>query len=162
MVRYLGIKTPQSMLWIGSNRSMRVMTSFMATTTLRRSAILCKDYGTEDWQQSLWLACYVSLWYMIHFGGHFKLSAQRGQEFVTTNFNRTAIIHDPSRLIRIYIFLTSDLKKGWWDLYITSSIEYWNCKFGCGSSPVTRVSHSPLPCEKRSAWAGGCCSTILK
>ena len=59
---------------IGSHRSMRVMTSFMATTTLRRSAILCKDYGTEDWQQSLWLACYVSLWYMIHFGGHLTLS----------------------------------------------------------------------------------------
>ena len=26
----------------------------------------------------------------------------------------------------------------------------------CGSSPVTRVSRSPLPCEKRSAWGGGC------
>ena len=25
----------------------------------------------------------------------------------------------------------------------------------CGSSPVTRVSRSPLPCEKRSAWGGG-------
>ena len=25
----------------------------------------------------------------------------------------------------------------------------------CGSSPVTRVSLSPLPCEKRSAWGGG-------
>ena len=24
----------------------------------------------------------------------------------------------------------------------------------CGSSPVTRVSRSPLPCEKRSAWGG--------
>ena len=24
-----------------------------------------------------------------------------------------------------------------------------------GSSPVTRVSRSPLPCEKRSAWGGG-------
>ena len=26
----------------------------------------------------------------------------------------------------------------------------------CGSSPVTRVSRSPLRCEKRSAWGGGC------
>ena len=26
----------------------------------------------------------------------------------------------------------------------------------CGSSPVTRVSRSPLPCDKRSAWGGGC------
>ena len=25
----------------------------------------------------------------------------------------------------------------------------------CGSSPVTRVSRSPLPCKKRSAWGGG-------
>ena len=25
----------------------------------------------------------------------------------------------------------------------------------CGSSPVTRVSRSPLRCEKRSAWGGG-------
>ena len=25
----------------------------------------------------------------------------------------------------------------------------------CDSSPVTRVSRSPLPCEKRSAWGGG-------
>ena len=29
----------------------------------------------------------------------------------------------------------------------------------CGSSPVTRVSRSPLPCEKRSAWGGGCRDT---
>ena len=26
----------------------------------------------------------------------------------------------------------------------------------CGSSLVTHVSRSPLPCEKRSAWGGGC------
>ena len=26
----------------------------------------------------------------------------------------------------------------------------------CNSSPVSRVSSSPLPCEKRSSWGGGC------
>ena len=31
----------------------------------------------------------------------------------------------------------------------------------CSSWPVTRVSHSPLPCEKRSAWGGGCARTII-
>ena len=30
----------------------------------------------------------------------------------------------------------------------------------CGSSPVTRVLRSPLPCEKRSAWGGGWIFTI--
>ena len=44
-------------------------------------------------------------WHMIHFGGHFTLFSQRGQEFATMNFNRTAIIHDPSLLIRVqYLF----------------------------------------------------------
>ena len=30
----------------------------------------------------------------------------------------------------------------------------------CGSSPVTRVSRSPLRWEKRSAWGGGCRWTV--
>ena len=30
----------------------------------------------------------------------------------------------------------------------------------CGSSPVTRVSRSPLPCEKRRAWGGGCARSV--
>ena len=33
---------------------------------------------TGYWKQPLWLACYVSLWHKIHFGGNFTLSAQRG------------------------------------------------------------------------------------
>ena len=32
----------------------------------------------------------------------------------------------------------------------------------CGSSPVTRVSRSPLPCEKRSAWRRGCTAPSWK
>ena len=32
----------------------------------------------------------------------------------------------------------------------------------CGSSPVTRVSRSPLPCEKRSAWGRGCTTPSWK
>ena len=28
------------------------------------------------------------------------------------------------------IFLTSDYKKRWWDLYITPNSEYWHCKVG--------------------------------
>ena len=30
-----------------------------------------------------------------------------------------------------------------------------------GSSPVTRVSRSPLPCKKRSAWGGGWFDIVL-
>ena len=52
-------------------------------------------------------------WHMIHFGGHFTLSSQRCQEFTTMNFNRTAIIHDPSLL---------------------TLQEFWNCKVGFGFS----------------------------
>ena len=32
----------------------------------------------------------------------------------------------------------------------------------CGSWPVTRVSRSPLPCEKQSAWGGGWCSIRVR
>ena len=32
----------------------------------------------------------------------------------------------------------------------------------CSSSPVTRVSRSPLPCEKRRAWGGGWNYNVLK
>ena len=32
----------------------------------------------------------------------------------------------------------------------------------CGSSPIPRVSRSPLPCEKRSAWGRGCDRFIAK
>ena len=106
---------------IGSHRSMRVMTSFMATTTLRRSAILCKDYGTEDWQQSLWLACYVSLWYMIHFGGHLTLSAQRGQEFHSHgNYSRPIASHT-----NIYLF-NIQLKKEM--MRLLYNVEHWILK----------------------------------
>ena len=38
---------------------------------------------------------------------------------------------------------------------------YTLLKVPCGSSPVTRVSRSPLPWEKRSAWGGGCIPPIF-
>ena len=92
---------------------------------LARSAILCKDYGLETGNNPC-----VSVWHMIHFGGHFTLSSQRGQEFATMNFNRTAIQLFTTHRVwyEFNIFLTSDYKKRWWDLYITPSTEYWNCK----------------------------------
>ena len=45
-----------------------------------------------------------------------------------------------------------------------TSLFWWKCApavctlpmVPCGSSLVTRFSRSPLPCEKRSAWGGGC------
>ena len=93
----------------------------------RESAILVlqkeRPGKTGDWKQPLRLACYVSVWHMIHFDGHFTLSSQRGQEFATHRV-----------WYEFNIFLTSDYKKRWWDLYITPSTEYWNCKVGFGFS----------------------------
>ena len=108
---------------------------------------------TEDWKQPLRLACYVSVWHMIHFGGHFTLSSQRGQEFATIDiwYILADILRCPHNEVKnsqrwtliarqlftthrlwyeFNIFLTSDYNKRWWDLYITSSTEYWNCKVG--------------------------------
>ena len=93
----------------------------------KRTAILVlqkeRPGETGDWKQPLRLACYVSFWHMIHFDGHFTLSSQRGQEFATHRV-----------WYEFNIFLTSDYKKRWWDLYITPSTEYWNCKVGFGFS----------------------------
>ena len=73
-------------------------------------------------------------WHMIHFGGHFTPFSQRGKEFATMNFNRTAIMTTHRFWYQFNIFLTSDYTKRWWDLYITPSTEYWNCKVGFGFS----------------------------
>ena len=52
--------------------------------------------------------------------------------------------------------------------YLDVSLSMWKVRrslpmVSCASSPVTRVSRSPLSCEKRSAWGGGCgnVSTVL-
>ena len=81
---------------------------------------------TGDWKQPLRLACYVSVWHMIHFGGHFTLFAQRDQEFATMNFLIARQLFTTRRVwYEFSIFLPSDYKKRWWDLYITPRTEYW-------------------------------------
>ena len=86
---------------------------------------------TAYWKQPLWLACYVSLWHKIHFGGNFTLSAQRGQDFATMKFNPWRQLFTTHRVwYEFNIFSKSDYKKRWADLYITPSTEYWNCKAG--------------------------------
>ena len=112
---------------------------------------------TEDWKQPLRLACYVSVWRMIHFGGHFTLSSRRGQEFATIDiwYILADILRCPHNEVKnsqrwtliarqlftthrfwyeFNIFLTSDYNKRWRDLYIRLSTEYWNCKVGFGFS----------------------------
>ena len=101
------------------------MRSFMASTTLGRSAILCKDYGTGDWKQPLWLACHVSLWHMIHFGGHFTLCPQRGHNSQRRTFMTWQLFTTNGVSYEFNIFLTSDYKKRWWDIY---NAEHWILK----------------------------------
>ena len=89
--------------------------------------------GPETRKKQLQLACYVSVWHMIHFGGHFTLFAQRDQEFATMNFLIATMNFSIAQQLfttrRVWyefsIFLTSDYKKRWWDLYITPRTEYW-------------------------------------
>ena len=85
---------------------------------------------TGDWKQPLRLACHVSLWHMIHFGGHFTLYAQRGQNSQQCTFYGTAFIQDQSRLIQIQYLFNIGLLKRDDETYITLSTEYWNCKVG--------------------------------
>ena len=104
---------------------MRVMRPFMASTTLGKSAILCKDYRTGDWKQSLWLACHVSLRHMIHFGGYFTLYSQRGQNAQRRTFMTRQLFTTNHVSYEFNIFLTSDYKKRWWDI---SNAEHWILK----------------------------------
>ena len=96
-------------------------------------------------------------WHMIHFGGHFTQSSQRGQEFATIDiwYILADILRCPHNEVKnsqrwtliarqlftthrfsyeFNIFLTSDYNKRWRDLYFTPSTEYWNCKVGFGFS----------------------------
>ena len=81
---------------------------------------------TGDWNQSLSLACYVSLWHKIHFGEHFPLSAQRGQDFATMKLNPWRQLFTTHRVwYEFNIFLTSDYKKDDQTFY---SAEHWILK----------------------------------
>ena len=79
-----------------------------------------------------------------------------------------------TRLIRTVCFVPGDIFSNFNPLDTTCllprrlSLSRWKCArkrrregdnftlpmVPCGSSPVTHVSHSILPCEKRSAWVG--------
>ena len=83
--------------------------TFIGTSSLlaRGSRVLLTDpLFTLGETGYLKLACYVSLWHKIHFGVHFTLSAQRGQDFATMKFNPwRQLFHYSSRLIRVqYLF----------------------------------------------------------
>ena len=71
------------------------------------------------------------------------------------NFNFRKL--NPNREIQLTIMLVSVwVPASYPDVSLSMCAQRKAGKFPCGSSPVTRDLRSPLPCEKRSAWGGGC------
>ena len=90
---------------------------------LGRSAILCRLW---DWRLETTPASAFGIWYIL-------ADILRCPHNEVKNSQRwTLIARQLFTTHRVWyefnIFLTSDYKKRWWDLYITPSTEYWNCK----------------------------------